>query len=269
MNVKWVIQTTHLSERKVELIDIISKYGDTTIEVKPFEVPDIDNSSPVMSLCALTTARDILRETNAYPGVYCNLYNFKCSSYYPYYNKYLLNSPYCMMPYGDIINHKEFLFNSLGNNDSLFIRPDSGFKQFTGQVVNKETFERDINSLESIKPQDNLLCLLSSPINIKQEWRLIIADKKIVGVSEYGWNDGYKEGCSDKCRSFAEEILDNVGWEPERCFSMDICETKSGDVRLIELNSFSCSGLYECNLDSVISSVREVVIQDWEDMYIG
>lgn len=270
--VNWLIGTTFEQRRKEELLSILHNYGDNVYLYKPFEyvhriIPEERFNLPTISLCSLAQVHEV-SSSILYPGVYCNLDNFKCTTYYPYYSKYLLNSPYCMMPYGDLLSNKESLFKWLGNNNSLFIRPNSGFKDFTGQVVNYETFERDLAGLESVEPDKSLLCVVSEPQNIETEWRLVIVNKKVVASSQYRNAGKHDEiiGCPLSVFLYAQILIDDVGWEPDLCYTMDICLLRN-DLRLVELNSFSCSGLYECNLKCVVDSVRQCVINDWRDVY--
>lgn len=43
---------------------------------------------------------------------------------------------------------------------------------------------------------------------------------------------------------------------------MDVCES-DGRLSLLELNSFSCSGLYECDLEAVIRAASAVAEDQW------
>ena len=46
-----------------------------------------------------------------------------------------------MLPYGELKRKKDYLFKLFGDNDFIFVRPDSGFKTFTGDVVNYNNYE--------------------------------------------------------------------------------------------------------------------------------
>lgn len=279
MRINWLIGTTCHQERKTELKSVIESYGDMVIDYKPFQRIDfIHNELPTISLCSLQQATEITKEQrlrnlksskgiisgNLNPGVYCNLNNFKCTVYYPYFNKNLLNYPYCIIPYGDLVNHKDEIFKWFGNNNSVFIRPNSGFKDFTGQVFNYETFEKDIKLCDSVEPNSDCLCLVSEPKNIISEYRLVIVRRKIVGYSRYRLNRRHDESpdCPENILNYAEQTLNSVDFEPDLCYTMDICETTS-EIKVLELNSFSCSGFYQCNFETIIPAVRDCVIGEY------
>jgi hypothetical protein len=47
-------------------------------------------------------------------------------------------------------------------------------------------------------------------------------------------------------------------------FTMDICKS-SGKLKLLEINSFSCAGLYDCKLDVVINEASKLAIEEWKE----
>ena len=62
--------------------------------------------------------------------------------------------------------------------------------------------------------------------------------------------------------SYAEEVAQV--FEPEICFVVDIATIKSGtELKLLELNSFSCSGIYSCDTDKIVESVNRVAWEEW------
>jgi glutathione synthase/RimK-type ligase-like ATP-grasp enzyme len=109
-----------------------------------------------------------------------------------------------------------------------------------------------------------LICI-SEPKNIHGEWRLVIADKKIVAYSQYkkhGETNLLGE-CPNYIQKFAKIVVNSIDIPPDPCYTIDIAEESDGPS-VIELNSLSCSGLYKCNIPDVIKAVREVVIKDYE-----
>jgi hypothetical protein len=44
---------------------------------------------------------------------------------------------------------------------------------------------------------------------------------------------------------------------------MDICESE-GELFLLELNSFSCSALYQCDFTAVVAAASELATRAWE-----
>jgi hypothetical protein len=48
---------------------------------------------------------------------------------------------------------------------------------------------------------------------------------------------------------------------------MDICKTKDGKFSLLEIGAFNCAGLYNCNLDKIVTEVSKVTEDIWLDMF--
>lgn len=53
-------------------------------------------------------------------------------------------------------------------------------------------------------------------------------------------------------RAFAARALASTSWRPDPLFMLDVGEVDGGELRVIELNAFSCSGLYACELEPVV-----------------
>lgn len=142
---------------------------------------------------SLEFAEQVRRQTTWVPGVYHTRDNFRCVSYYPQLAKYLLNSDYIMIPYGELMRQQSFLFSCLGEDDAVFIRPDVGYKIFTGQLIYRERFERDVQRLGFYEVKPSELCVVSRPRNLINEWRFVIADRKAIAGSRYRHNTAYDE----------------------------------------------------------------------------
>ncbi len=66
---------------------------------------------------------------------------------------------------------------------------------------------------------------------------------------------------------FAKEAAKH--FSPERAFVLDIAYINDDNqpYRVIEPNSFSCSGLYKCNMEKVVQHVSRAAIEDWNEIY--
>ncbi len=63
--------------------------------------------------------------------------------------------------------------------------------------------------------------------------------------------------------AFVERMLREVRWRPDPIFMVDVCES-AGRPWLVELNGFSCSWLYRCDLAAVVARASEVASQAWQ-----
>jgi hypothetical protein len=87
-----------------------------------------------------------------------------------------------MMPILEIQRNKDYIFNNFGIDNNIFIRPDSGCKPITGQIINKYSLEKELNIFEQKAGNDldKIIVVISTPKNINREWRFVIADKKVI-----------------------------------------------------------------------------------------
>ncbi len=109
--------------------------------------------------------------------------------------------------------------------------------------------------------------MISTPKIIGREWRLVIAIDEVVASSQYRDNGtiAILPSCPDEVHQFATDILANVRWRPDKLFMMDVCES-DGKLCLLELNSFSCSGLYACDLAAVIHAASLAAESEWRQL---
>jgi hypothetical protein len=63
-------------------------------------------------------------------------------------------------------------------------------------------------------------------------------------------------------RRHVEAVLDEVRWRPDPIFMLDVCECE-GRLWLLELNGFSCSWLYRCDLPAVVAAASELAVSAW------
>jgi len=276
MKAKWLLQsdvfdenlerfTTELTSQGYEY-KIVKYVPFQTIEYNQF--PDDDC---VIFYGSLTLASQIQRQKLWIPGTYYDSNNFKCSVYYNYFGKHLFNESYIMMPFSEIMrlhNHVDFPYN---HQSHFFIRPDSGFKEFTGQVVSTDGFENEyVTKIENLNINGDLdktmLCVVAADAHIKMEWRVVIGDKKFITGSQYKKNLelDVSTDCPEEVVEFAEKVA-NCEWEPARVYVMDIAVDESDVLGMLEINSFSCAGLYNCDLSKIVSEISRIAEQEWKE----
>jgi hypothetical protein len=149
----------------------------------------------------------------------------------------------------------------------VFARPTSVHKLFVGRLIDKMDFEA---ALAPTRYDPETRVVVAEPREIDREWRLIVAGDEIVSGSLYAENcvRSVSPGCPDEVCGFAREMLVSVRWRPDHLFMLDVCE--SGDkLRLVELNSFSCSWLYACDFASIVGAASRSAVRAWEQATIG
>lgn len=230
---------------------------------------------------SLNLARQLVRTKPWIPGPYCKLENFKCSIYYAHWGKYLWNQNYIMLPYGDFRRNPQriasLLYHSRNLRDwTIFIRPDDGFKTFTGQTIGSADYEKELAYLDSQISPENLI--IAAPNDCPHtEWRFFCDQRRILTGSQYKVNGqlffSERREIPGYVQSYAQKVLDEVKWFPERLFVMDICSS-AHDIDaaglpclgVVELNSFSCSGLYKCDPFPIVDAAIEASLAEYKDI---
>lgn len=219
--------------------------------------------NPVIFHGSLGFTQRLMREQN-WAGLWCDLPKFKCSNYYGKFGDRLLNSEYCLVPAGDFERLRESsLLQFIDENNSLFLRPDSGFKIFAGDTIKEDQTLKQF-LVNSVLFDDDLI-LVAKPQRLHREWRFIICDGKVAGSSLYR-KDG-EDTTDGEVPSDVFEFVENcLDWKPETCYTLDICEDSDYVLKILELNSFSCSGFYKSNLESIVRLASEAAIKEYEEL---
>lgn len=199
----------------------------------------------------LSLMRYIQRHRRWLPGGWCNFENLACSCYYSFFGPFLLNRNYAMLPIIEAIRLKKQIFSHYSRAGSVFVRPDSVDKSFGGKVVVADSFE---SFLLQNSTDPTMMVLVAEPQDISHEWRLFVAHSDVVTGSQYRLNGetAVAPGLPKDVTEFAGKVLAQVQWRPDPLFVMDVCESMDG-FRVVELNSFSCSGHCASDLDAYVS----------------
>lgn len=209
----------------------------------------------VVLLSTLPLMRHVQLRRRWVPGGWCSFERLRCSTYYAYFGPHLLNRAYTLMPAVEAIRQADRLFQVHGRNGQVFVRPDPVWKTFRGASVTRAAFDL---ALAPARHDPTTLVVVAEPRRVEREWRLVVAQGAVVAASQYfvrGELDT-TPGCPAEVRSFAERVLDQVAWRPDPLFMLDVGES-DGQLHVVELNSFSCSGLYECELAPVVVAASD------------
>jgi len=202
--------------------------------------------------------RQVITRAPFIPGAWCNFKNMQCSTYYAYLGEHLLNDRYIMMPVGDLLRQIDRITIDWCS-DRVFIRPDSGAKPFTGYVVDIKEKHKIGQLVESVGP--DTLVVVAPAKAITAEWRFVVCDRKVVTGCRYLPTES-PDYPADSLR-LAEKVS-QLEWQPDLCYTVDIAESE-GEMRVLELNSFSCSGFYECDPAAIVEHASCVAREEWAD----
>lgn len=278
MNIAWIVDAEMFPNYRDELIDAIQKQGHQACVVNapspPYRWDDLKRSyrdlvpvgGCVVAHGDIELVTRIGRENQWTPGVFATVENYYCSNYFVHFGDYLLNGDYLMLPFGELRRRREFLMDTLGINGSVFLRPDSPLKLFTGQTASRDTFDADVECMGFYDFPQNSLVVVSSPKAIDYEWRFVIADRRVVASCQYvahGQHE-YSKDVPSEAFELAETIAAN-GYQPDPVWIIDICRTSEGDYRLLEIGGFSFANLYACDKSSIVAEVSAVAHRLWSE----
>lgn len=272
MKVKWLIESLLWEDDSEEkLINSLKKSNTEYYMVTPEEaykgLEKYGNKEEcVYFYGSLETARTVVREKRWIPGVFYTAKSYYCSTYYPYFGDFLLNSDnYGLYPFGDLNRIKYHLYRNFGEDDAIFIRPNDGKKSFTGKLVKKEEYDKDIEGFGFYGMGNEELVLVSTPKNVVNEWRFFIAEGKVITGSLYKENG--KTIRKSEIKKEAEELASKVCgmYIPDSVWTLDICETEQGNFYVLEIGCASCSGLYACDTDKIVETINKVATKEYYD----
>lgn len=174
----------------------------------------------------------------------------------------LLNEDFVMIPWMDL-RQRQAQWRAFFKGEGLFIRPDSGFKTFSGQPVMYAEWADHLSGVDATSAvTDDTLCVVASLKPITAEFRFIVAHGQVVAGSEYRY-DGKLDVRRDY-PSAAHELACKVAaspHQPDFVYTVDVAMVGE-EARIVELNSFCCAGLYACDMDALVAGVQAATL--WE-----
>lgn len=264
-----IIQAIKDSGMKVHIFDEMIHSMDNTDSF----IKKIDNDC-VITHGSLQLGRQMLRQ-RVYPGIYLSLDKYECYNYYGYFGEYLLNSKYLMFGLNDLLRNRGDIKELFDNPSEIFIRPSNGYKTFAGQLLKMNDLRLEVDILRKSYGgvPDDTLVVVSPKQDVRKEYRFIVIDGKVISGSLYMDEDNagtfepyFDKLCTDQgAIDFAEKMV--TIYQPESAYTIDVCQTGTGEYKLLELNSLCCASLYGNDLDKFVAAMNELCIKDYMDVY--
>ncbi len=202
------------------------------------------------------------------PGAYIPSYEESLYSHYTQHipANYMLNDDYIMTTWGDLL-YNPGKYQEIFNSRDVFIRPNSGRKTFAGFKADLEDIEYLTGTQKTSSVENDTIIVVASPKEILGEFRFVICDNEVIAGSEYRWDNilDVREDYDMSCLSMAKEVS-RLEQQFDSVYTCDVALTNDGP-RIVELNSFSCAGLYACDLKTVVDRVSQKAIRDWKEVY--
>lgn len=144
-------------------------------------------------------------------------------------------------------------------NSRRFIRPVSGDKVFAGNVFSMKAFQNEIDFLMQKNVDPSILCMVSFPVPIQKEYRLIFIDDKYVSGSQY-MDCGELAVSPDvpqEVIDYAVKIHKNYTLPPWTVLDVGIVYRKP---KVIELNQIETSSFYAADLDKIYKAWADYLV---------
>ena len=187
---------------------------------------------------------------------FCNVEGFKCSTWYPHAEPWLLNRYYEILPARSLVEQSDELFKSW-QVDQLFVRPDSPLKPFSGRLLEQGKVTLADLDHGFYYDDENLPVLVSPAQAVEGEWRFVVSTYRPITGSAY-LSDG-RTGVGGDIPEDVWDIAKDIALElspPDPIYVMDLCMVNN-EIRLLELNPFSGADLYHCDAAAVAQAVRQ------------
>ena len=181
--------------------------------------------------------------------------NYDCSAYYPLVQELLFNDDHIFLPFQDLVRKKWQIYGWLGKESKIFIRPNSGKKDFPAAVV-------DIEELDDFIWDYNCdyegLAVISSPKGCFGEWRFVVSEGEIIAVSSYRYQNVITQVPSAPvgATQLVQKVIDK-GINPDKIFCVDVVQDMGGEFWVMELTSFSSAGLYACDVKKIAELLKK------------
>lgn len=187
-------------------------------------------------------------------NIFCNFEQFKYTYYSKYLSKYLLNQDYKMISLLDLIQNKKIHYEQ---NHSIFIKSDDGYKSISGMVIAEGNFDYWLATLDP-NLNNNIKLIISAAKEIEKEYRFFVTKNKVLAGSQYQTNRDLdiRSYVDPKAEELALEICSLNDYQPDPVYCLDIGKVKD-NYYLIEVNSFSCAGLYACDTDEIVKFIKD------------
>jgi hypothetical protein len=197
------------------------------------------------------------------PGMYFNANVKNFSKFAGRLGNWLLNNDFVILPYGEFIRRR-----NNGAWRTCFIKPESGLKEFTGQVISIKNGKDDIDKLSPHHTIDpDTLVVVSVAKDIKAEFRYVICEREVITGSEYRWDNvlDVRRDTHSVCDVVAYAIA-KAEWQADTVYVCDVALLEDAGSRpygkVIELNAFSSSGLYACDTYKIVEAVSKAALRE-------
>lgn len=216
----------------------------------------------------------VKKYTSMYPNVcaFQENSNFNCSVYLSEMRTdEFLNADNLFTTIGLLKKNRKQIFNYF-NSEQIFIRPNSGFKVFTGFPVSFEELDFELSSLKQLyNIEESALIMISKGQSINEEYRFVIANNEVITGTSYKVGDKIdinKEpdnSIIDFVNNYLKLNKKETSWTPDSCFILDVAKLSNNELKIIELNAFSHSDFYNSDFVKAFNAASKILYEELND----
>jgi hypothetical protein len=254
----WVIQNNLGSHTDIQSLEAACNrlgYPSLSVKVTPFsdEVPDVPSDRPVLFYGSARFIQNVQRLGRWIPGAFWEERLFRFSTLLQNYGSHMLNAS------AQISTMAEFAAQTMNETREFFIRPDRDLKEFAGGIF---TFAEFRDWADRLRPGGfeidlSMPIVAADPLVIDEEWRLFVADQRVVTGSLYRQSGELcvSRALPDNVMQFGNLIARL--WSPAPLFALDVARVKEG-LRVIEANGFNSSGFYASDVERIVTEASRL-----------
>jgi len=194
------------------------------------------------------------------PGAIGDPDQFQCSVYHRHLGPVLANPDSVFTTVRALVNDPAAALSELGDLAHVFVRPDSPLKPFSGRSLAVSSLSLEALDHGFYYDDEDLPVVVSAAKHIDQEWRLVLAEGRVVTGCEYdAERRGGATGVPDAVLALATQVA-TAAWQPAPIYILDLGVVE-GSLRVMELNPFSGADLYHCDATAVVDAATHIALR--------
>lgn len=267
MAVRWVLQDA--VGNLDALHAAVFRRGETWVDItdprRPEADPVLEGDEPVVALVSTQLARRLRATRPWVPGVFWHPETYAQHHWSAHFGAWMLNADQVFLPWAEVLRRRAHWARTWPG-PGIFIRPSSGQKLFTGQVLRFGAWDDEVRAFTATYRVDpEVLVGVSAAKELGPfEWRFWIANRQVVAESAYSWTHAETPPAPAACCHLAHTLAQHP-WQPDRAWVLDLT-LHDGQARVVEINAASCSGLYAADLDALLAGLAQAAQQEHDDM---
>lgn len=196
-----------------------------------------------------------------YPLAWAPWADLRCSAYLKFLAPLSIQRSYGFYTLAQLADERtqREVYAAHGCDDLIFLRPDDGWKSFSGHLVPRHALPKQVAELLRGLPPETR-CLAAMPATIRREWRCFLVGNRVVSASRYLLDGSLRPepGCPAEVENFASRAEEAWLASPPACV-IDVAETKAG-LHVVEVGPVHCSWLYACDEHVIVRELADLAV---------